>query len=149
MKPFAKTLARALLAASALGALGAVTQARAAEFILFIYESPTELAKRVDQSPTGQQYWAAYAKYGEALKTANVLRGGAALQTNAEARTVFARNEKPQVLSGPVATAKEQLGGFFIIDVADRDAAIAWAKKAPSYMTCRVEVRPSYPAPTM
>jgi hypothetical protein len=146
MKPFIKTLAACALAAAA---LGTINRSTAAEFVLFIYEAPAELAKRTDKTSVGGEYWGSYAKYGEALKSAGVLRGGAALHTNAEARTVLSRNDKPQVLNAPAATAQEQLGGFFIIDVKDRDAAIGWAKKAPSYLTGRVEVRPSYPAPTM
>ncbi len=146
MKPLIKTLAVCAVAATA---LGTITRSTAAEFVLFIYEAPAELAKRADKSPLGGEYWGSYAKYGEALKAAGVLRGGAALHANAEARTVLSRHDKPQTLTGPAANAQDQLGGFFIIDVKDRDAAISWAKKAPSYTTGRVEVRPSYPAPTM
>jgi hypothetical protein len=43
---------------------------------------------------------------------------------------------------GPYAEAKEMLGGFFLIDVPDRDAALAWAAKCPGAAHGAVEVRP-------
>jgi hypothetical protein len=49
---------------------------------------------------------------------------------------------KPQVLDGPYADTKEQLGGFHIIEVADLDAAIAWAARSPTALHGIVEVRP-------
>jgi hypothetical protein len=44
-------------------------------------------------------------------------------------------NEKAQVLDGPYAESKEQLGGYHIIEVADLDAAIAWAARSPTRFT--------------
>ena len=51
-------------------------------------------------------------------------------------------NGKTQVLDGPYADSKEQLGGFHIIDVADLDAAISWAARCPTALHGVVEVRP-------
>ena len=52
---------------------------------------------------------------------------------------------KRQVQDGPFADTKEQLGGFFVIDVADLDTALAWAARAPCAATGGVEVRPVLP----
>ena len=49
---------------------------------------------------------------------------------------------KPQVLDGPYAETKEQLGGYFIVDVPDLDAAISWAARCPAASHGVVEVRP-------
>jgi hypothetical protein len=46
---------------------------------------------------------------------------------------------------GPYAEAKEQLGGFHIIDVPDLDSALAWAARCPSASRGAVEVRPIWP----
>ena len=54
------------------------------------------------------------------------------------------RNEKTQVLDGPYADAKEQLGGFHIIEVPDLDEALAWAARSPTALHGAVEVRPMY-----
>jgi hypothetical protein len=60
------------------------------------------------------------------------------------ATTVRVVNDKPQVLDGPYAESKEQLGGYHIIEVADLDAAIAWAARSPTAIHGVVEVRPMW-----
>jgi hypothetical protein len=49
---------------------------------------------------------------------------------------------KPKVLNGPYAETKEQLGGYYIIDVPDLDAAISWAARCPGADGGVMEVRP-------
>jgi hypothetical protein len=71
-----------------------------------------------------------------------VLRGGNGLESASAATTVRVANGKTQVLDGPYADSKEQLGGFHIIDVADLDAAISWAARCPTALHGVVEVRP-------
>ena len=46
------------------------------------------------------------------------------------------------MLDGPYADTKEQLGGYYIIDVPDLDAALSWARRCPGAVTGAVEVRP-------
>jgi hypothetical protein len=57
---------------------------------------------------------------------------------------VRVKNEKTQVLDGPYADTKEQLGGFHIIEVDDLDAAISWAARSPTALHGVVEVRPMW-----
>ena len=89
-----------------------------------------------------QQGMAAYGAYTEALKGAGVLRSSNRLQPVAAATTVRVANGKPQVLDGPYVEAKEQIGGYYLIDVADLDAAISWASRCPGASHGVVEVRP-------
>ena len=90
-----------------------------------------------------QEHWlGAYKAYMEAMTKAGVLRGSNGLQRTSAATTVRVVNGKTQVLDGPYADSKEQLGGFHIIDVLDLDAAIAWAARSPTAMHGVVEVRP-------
>ena len=90
-----------------------------------------------------QRHWlGAYKAYLEAMAQAGVLRESSGLQTTAAATTVRVAAGKTQVLDGPYADSKEQLGGFHIIDVADLDAAIAWAARSPTALHGVVEVRP-------
>jgi hypothetical protein len=56
---------------------------------------------------------------------------------------VSAASGRLQVQDGPYAATKEQLGGTFVIDVPDLDAALAWAEQAPSVQWGAVEVRPT------
>ncbi len=89
-----------------------------------------------------EQGLAAYLAYTEALKNAGVLVGSNRLQPSSTATTVRLADGKSQVLDGPYVDSKEQLGGYFLIDVADLDAAISWAARCPAVGHGVVEVRP-------
>jgi hypothetical protein len=89
-----------------------------------------------------EQGIAAYAAYGEALRTSGVIKGSNRLQPSSVATTVRNANGKPQVLDGPYVDSKEQLGGYFLIDVPDLDAALSWASRCPAASHGVVEVRP-------
>jgi hypothetical protein len=83
----------------------------------------------------------------EALTKAGVLKGSNRLQPSTNATTVRVANGKP-VQDGPYAETKEQVGDYFIIDLADLDAAIAWAVRCPAVGHGVVEVRPLWEMPT-
>jgi hypothetical protein len=90
-----------------------------------------------------QERWlGAYNAYMEAMAKAGVLRSTTGLQPTATATTVRVVHDKTQVLDGPYADSKEQLGGFHIIEVPDLDAAISWAARCPTALHGIVEVRP-------
>jgi hypothetical protein len=89
-----------------------------------------------------RQWLGAYKAYLEAMSKAGVLRGANGLQRTSAATTVRVANGKTQVLDGPYAESKEQLAGFHIIEVADLDAALAWASRSPTALHGVVEVRP-------
>ena len=89
-----------------------------------------------------EQGAAAYMAYGEALRKAGVLAGSNRLQPTSASTTVRITNGKSQVLDGPYVDTKEQLGGYFLIDVPDLDAAISWAARCPGAGHGAVEVRP-------
>jgi len=90
-----------------------------------------------------QEHWlGAYRAYMEAMTNAGVLKSSSGLHPTASATTVRVANDKAQVLDGPYADSKEQLGGFHIIEVADLDAAISWAARSPTALHGVVEVRP-------
>ncbi len=90
-----------------------------------------------------QEHWlGAYRAFMEAMTKAGVLKNSNGLHPTSTATTVRFVNGKPQILDGPYADSKEQLGGFHIIEVADLDAAIAWAARSPTALHGVVEVRP-------
>ena len=64
------------------------------------------------------------------------------LQPTPAATTVRVGDGKTKVLDGPYADTKEQLGGYYMIEAPDLDAAIAWAARCPGAGTGTVEVRP-------
>jgi len=88
-----------------------------------------------------EQGMAAYMAYTEELAKAGVLKMNKRLGPSSAATTVRMTSGKPQVLDGPYAESKEQLGGYYIIDVPDLDAAISWAKRCPAAGHGIVEVR--------
>ncbi len=88
------------------------------------------------------QLMGAYGAYTEAMVQAGVLVAGERLQPVATATTVRVRDGKTSVLDGPYVEAREQLGGFYIIEVPDLDAALGWAARCPSAAYGSIEVRP-------
>lgn len=80
-------------------------------------------------------------RFGARLKARGILQGGEALKPDAEGVRVSAREGRPLVLDGPFAESKEMIGGFFLLDVASREAAIAIASECPAVAWATVEVR--------
>ena len=89
-----------------------------------------------------EQRLAAYTAYAGALVQAGAMVGGDRLQPTASASTVRVSEGKTKILDGPYAETKEQLGGYFIIDVPDLDAALSWAARFPGASHGAIEVRP-------
>lgn len=84
---------------------------------------------------------AAYLAYTEALKKAGAFKGSNRLESTVTAATVRTVDGKHHVLDGPYADSKEQIGGYFLIEAPDLDAAIAWAARCPASGHGVVEVR--------
>jgi len=110
------------------------------QYLLMAYVDETGWPKMSKSEQ--EQGIAAYAAYGEALKTSGVIKGSNRLQPSSVATTVRSTNGKSQVLDGPYVDSKEQLGGYFLIDVPDLDAALSWASRCPAVNHGVVEVRP-------
>ena len=93
-------------------------------------------------SKAEQQHWlGAYQGYLDAMAAAGVLRSGAGLELSATAATVRVIDGRSQVLDGPYADTKEQIGGFHILEVPDFETALAWAARCPTSLHGVVEVR--------
>ncbi len=89
-----------------------------------------------------EQGTAAYSAYTEALQKAGALRGAGRLRPTSDATTIRLVDDKPQVLDGPYADSKEQLGGYYQIEAPDLDAAMSWAARCPTASHGIVELRP-------
>ena len=112
------------------------------KFTILIYETAAEIAARTD-GRRKDAYWGAYRAYTKALSDAGVMAGGAGLQPANRATTVRHRDGQRHVQDGPYAEAKEQLGGYYLLEVPDLDAALDWAARCPAASTGVVEVRPN------
>jgi hypothetical protein len=86
---------------------------------------------------------AAFDAYAKSLDASGVLVSAEVLQPVATATTLSLREGSPQIQDGPFADTKEQLGGTFVIDVPDLDAALGWAEECPAARYGVVEIRPS------
>jgi hypothetical protein len=86
--------------------------------------------------------YAAYGTFTQELIASGVMTGGSELKPVATATTVRVRNGKTLTMDGPFAETKEQLGGYYLIDVPDLDQAIHWAAKIPSALNGSIEIRP-------
>lgn len=87
------------------------------------------------------QMSAPYAAYNRALEQAGALVSGERLTPSKQATRVRVRNDRTEVLDGPFADTKEQLGGFYIVEAPDLDAALKWAARCPGASHGTVEVR--------
>jgi hypothetical protein len=110
------------------------------QYLLLIYENEAA-ALNAPKEATNRMY-AAYTAYTEAMKKAGVLVGANRLRPTSEATTVRAPGGKQSVLNGPFAETKEQLGGYYLIEAPDLDAALSWAARCPGSQHGAIEVRP-------
>jgi hypothetical protein len=113
------------------------------QYMLMFYETAEQFARRGD--PGAADYWAGWMAYVKAVADSGIKRAGAGLQPPATATSLRLRGSKRQIQDGPFADSKEQLGGFFLIEVDNLDAALEWAARAPCAATGGVEVRPVLP----
>ncbi len=109
-------------------------------YALLVYETEAGVRGRTDP-----EYQAAYQAYIKAIYGSGVAFAGSGLQDAVTtATTLRVSNGERQIQDGPFVDTKEQLAGFFLIEVPDLDKALEWAARCPS--TARggiVEVRPA------
>jgi hypothetical protein len=86
---------------------------------------------------------AAFQAYAQALKDAGVFVAADWLQPTRTATTITLKDGARRVQDGPCAETKEQLGGFYLINVPDLDTALQWAERCPAVHGGTIEVRPS------
>jgi hypothetical protein len=114
------------------------------QFMLLLNETEAAFAERADPA-RASQYWAGWNAFIGAMAEAGIIVKGDGLLPPQAATTVRLRDGRPVVQDGPFADSKEQLGGYFVIEVPDLDAALQWAARSPSAAYASVEVRPVLP----
>jgi len=103
----------------------------------------TDETQRENATPEQmQQVSQAYFELTQEMEQKGVLVAGDGLYPTATATTVRVRDGERNVTDGPFAETKEQLGGFYVLDVKDLDDAIEWAAKIPTAQFGSVEIRP-------
>lgn len=110
------------------------------KYILLIYgdEREWEALSSDEMAKVYEQHRA----YGEAMEKAGVIRGGAELKPVSTATSIRFTNSSPKTFDGPFAETKEQLAGYYLIEVENLEQAIEWAEKMPGMDSGTVEIRP-------
>lgn len=114
------------------------------QYMLMLNETQVEFDKRNNPEEAGP-YWGGWNAFIGAMAQAGVIVRGDGLQGPHSATTVRVRDGQRLVEDGPYADSKEQLGGYFVIEVPDLETALDWAAKSPSAIYSSVEVRPVLP----
>ena len=107
------------------------------KYILLIY-GEERVWGAMNQEQMAQIY-AGHRQYGADMAKAGVMKGGSELKPAATATSIRFANGKKQTVDGPFAETKEQLAGFYLIEVDHLDEAIAWADRMPGMTTGTVE----------
>jgi hypothetical protein len=110
------------------------------QYMMLVYWDEAKQAGATKEQKA--ETFAAYAAYTEALKKAGAFLAGSGLQDSSTATVVRAPDGKAKVLNGPYVESKEQLAGYYLIEAADLDGALAWAARNPGARHDTVEIRP-------
>lgn len=109
-------------------------------YMLLIYGD--EAAEAALNEQERQAEFMAHIAYAQELREKGVMVAGDPLLPTSTATSVRLRDGRPITTHGPFAETAEQLGGYYLIECANLDEALEWAKKNPSAATGTVEVRP-------
>lgn len=107
--------------------------------MLLIVEPAGQRSTRTEAQ--GREVYARMQQFGESLRVRGKLLSGESLASQSTAVRVHTGGGKAQVLDGPFAEAKEMIGGFFLLDCASMDEAVAIAHECPAAEWATVEVR--------
>ena len=110
------------------------------QYALLIYETAERFANRTLDK--GDAYIGAWRAYHRMLVEAGVYVGGQPLRGTSTATVVRVADGRRHVQDGPYAETKEQLGGYYLIEAPDIDAALSWASRCPGAAHGAIEVRP-------
>ena len=108
-------------------------------YMLLIMEPHGQRAARTESE--GRAVYQRMLDYSAHLKARGVLRASQSLKADSEGVRVRVRDGKRTLLDGPFSESKEMIGGYFILDCATRDEAVAIASELPAAEWATVEVR--------
>ncbi|MDZ4088956.1 MAG: YciI family protein [Tabrizicola sp.] len=109
-------------------------------YMLLIYNDPA--LEPAYGTPEFQAMMGGFFALNEKMKADGVLRGGEGLQGVETATSLRIKGGKVETMDGPFAETREHLGGYYIVEVPDLDAALKYAAMIPSASFGTIEVRP-------
>jgi len=110
------------------------------QYLLMIYQNEAEYGK-IDAA-TGKKMMEEYGAFTQSIIQSGNFKAGDALQPTTTATTVRVRDGKTLTTDGPFAETREQLGGYYLVEAKDLNAAVAIAARIPGAKTGSIEVRP-------
>ncbi|HYW32469.1 MAG TPA: YciI family protein [Gemmatimonas sp.] len=111
------------------------------KYMMMFAEPEHHIAQRT--SADAPAYWAAWGAFAKSMAESGLMISGHGLQDKTTATTVRITNGKRIVQDGPFADAKEQLAGYFVLEVPNIDMVLEWAAKVPGVDSGTVvEIRP-------
>jgi hypothetical protein len=110
------------------------------QYLLMIYQNEAEHDKT--DAAAGQKMMEEYGAFTQSIIQSGNFKAGDRLQPATTATTVRVRDGKTLTTDGPFAETHEQLGGYYLIEAKDLDAALAIAARIPGARTGSIEVRP-------
>lgn len=112
------------------------------KYMILIYGDESGFDKMSGDEAAMREMMAQWGKYTGAMREAGVYRSGAGLMPTRAATTVRVRGARTLSTDGPFAETKEQLGGYYVIEVPDLDEATKWAARCPVAAHGSIELRP-------
>jgi hypothetical protein len=112
-----------------------------AQYMLLVYEEEVDESGQVERDQAVP--W--FLELHRSLREAGVLVNVKALRSPDSATTVRVRDGDAEIVDGPFAVTKEVLAGFYLVECADLDEALALAARIPPASWGTVEVRPVVP----
>jgi hypothetical protein len=110
------------------------------QYLLMIYRNEAEFSNM--DPATGKQMMEEYGAFTQSIIQSGNFKAGDRLQPATTATTVRVRNGKTLTTDGPFAETHEQLGGYYLIEAKDLDAALGIAARIPGARHGSIEVRP-------
>ena len=110
------------------------------QYLLMIYANEAEYAK-IDPA-TLQKVFEEYGAFTQGIVKSGNFKAGDRLQPTTTATTVRIRDGKTLTTDGPFAETREQLGGYYLVEAKDLDAALGIAARIPGARSGSIEVRP-------
>src|SRR6201994_879700 len=110
------------------------------QYLLMIYRSEADLGKM--DAAARQKMAADYGDFTRSIVQSGHFKAGDGLQPSTTATTVRVRDGKMLATDGPFAETREQLGGYYLVEAKDLDAALEIAARIPGAREGSIEVRP-------
>lgn len=109
------------------------------QYMLLIYADESRWSEMTPEQ--GQKMYAEYMQYSRDLSEAGVIMSGSELKPTPTAKSLRMKNGNVVTTDGPFAETREQLGGYYLLNVPDMETALTWAAKCPGVHTGSIEVR--------